>query len=205
MPYIDFNKANRVKRVLREEQKKRAKELLKVVPTCFKIPDVVLQEKPLTEFIKEVKRITKGRIFYTCNQNYFVNNKIILSSLANWLINYICYTIEFDSNIVRLNVDDITLIINKKKSSIYEAIQELDDNNIIKKTDISQTYVINHNVIFKGDMEEFLYNYNKLYGKGKAPLGDQLFDDIDYVNGKIKTRRELKIKNIVYGKSESID
>lgn len=205
MPYFDFSKANRVKAVLKKEQKKRAVELLKIAPTCFKLPDIIEHVEPLTEFLREVKRIAKGRIFYTRNQNFFVNNKIILSSLAGWLVDYICYTIEFDSNIVKLNVDDIGLLINKKKSVIYEAIQELDDNNIIKKTDINQTYVINHNVIFKGDLVEFLYNYYELYGKGKAPLGDKLFDDIDYINGKIKNRKELKIKHIIYGKSESAD
>lgn len=205
MPYLDFNKARRVKDVIKKEQEKRAIELLKIAPTCFKLPDIIVKEQPLTQFLKEVKHIAKGRLFYTRNQNYFVNNKIMLSSLASWLVDYICYTIEFDSNLVKLNVDDISLIINKKPRTIYDAIQELDDNNIIKKTDINKTYVINHNVIFKGDMQEFLYNYNELYGKGKAPLGDQLFDDVDYINGKIKNRRELKIKHIVYGKSESAD
>lgn len=205
MPYFNPKKCGRAIKVANKKRDELLTEYLKVVPTCFKLPDVIKKIIPINAFYAEIKHSVKGRIFYTCNQNYFVNNKIMLSSLANWLINYICYIIDFDSNVVRLNVDDISLLINKKPRTIYDAIQELDDVDIIKKTDMNKLYVINHNIIFKGDMELFLYNYYDLYGKGKAPMGDQLFDDIDYINGKIKTRRELKIKNIVYGKSESTD
>lgn len=205
MPYFDEKKCGRAIKVANKERDERLRQLLKVVPTCFKLPDVIQKIKPINAFYAEIEHLIKDRIFYTRNQNYFVNNKIILSGLASWLIDYICYIIDFDSNVVRLNIDDISLLINKKSRTIYDAIQELDDANIIKKTDMPKLYVINHNVIFKGNMKLFLYNYYKLYGKGKAPFGDQLFDDIDYINSKVKVRKELKIKNIVYGKSESIN
>lgn len=201
MPYFDSKKCGLAIKTANKERDERLKELLKVAPTCFKLPDIIEKVEPLSKFINEVKRVVKGRIFYARNPIYFVEKRITLSGLANWLIDYICYIIEFDSNIVKLNIDDITLLIDKKKSAIYSAIQELDDANIIKKTDINKLYVINHNIIFKGSLETFLYNYYELYGKGKAPIGDQLFDDVDYINGKIKSRKELKIKHIIYGKS----
>ena len=205
MPYFDSKKCGLAIKVANKERDERLKELLKIAPTCFKLPDIIEKVEPLTRFINEIKRVVKGRIFYARNPTYFVEKRIMLSSLANWLVDYICHIIEFDSNIVKLNIEDISLLTNKKSRTIYDAIQELDDANIIKKTDINKLYVINHNVIFKGSLETFLYNYYELYGKGKAPIGDQLFYDIDYINGKLKYRKELKIKHIIYGKSKPIN
>lgn len=100
------------------------------------------------------------------------------------LILYIASNIKFNSNKIILNGNTDEMIKMFGKNHLSRYIDILEDKNIIKRTDKQSVYVVNHNMIFKGNYFDFIKTYKQIYGdigtnidiKGRV----KLFDDIDY-------------------------
>lgn len=70
--------------------------------------------------------------------------------------------LKFNSNIIHLSSDD-KKNISKSKQYAVRAIGALKRYDIIKGTTEPGTFVINHNLMFLGDLNEFVRNYKAIY------------------------------------------
>lgn len=86
-----------------------------------------------------------------------------LSKRAKELFKIILFDKVYNStNSFVLNLEEIKSQFNiKENSNAYKLIKELKDNELISNVDgaKSNVYVINHNDVFKGSMEDFLDRY----------------------------------------------
>lgn len=92
-------------------------------------------------------------------------NDDISKGLIN-LVLLIGRRMKFGSNkvILNSNADYIKAII-KKDDTFRKHIKTLEFYNIIRKTTKPHIYVVNHNMLFKGDYTKFINAYSGLYKK----------------------------------------
>lgn len=171
----------------------------KIAPTCFDMPE--LGEKVINDdnVMKLIRPYVKNMNYYMCTAEYFINNNVNISGTAFMLINYIMKNIEFQSNIINIVTEEAALALKKSKKTIYKAIEELEDYKIIKSTDLRGFYLINHNIIFKGSLTEFIKLYYNIYGNTKIAIEineEDLNNNTDNINHLYKA----KIKKYVNGK-----
>lgn len=207
MPYFDFNNKE-AKKYVAEQIKKITNKVNKVAPTSFPIPRVVVVDGEI-DYIKKTKDVkiyVEDRSFYLRNHRYFLgldrynNTPIRISSVANLLIDFIMDKIEFDTNLVKFTAKNAAQVIGCKEDTIYECLKELENNDIIRFTDIKSVYIINHNAIFKGDLTSFVNLYLDIYGKTQAEVEQDIIGDYDYANDKdCKPIARLKIKKYING------
>ena len=88
-----------------------------------------------------------------------------LSRPALLLIGYVASNIKFDSNYIDIVERDFGVYSDLGKQSYYNAIKELVGIKVLAITNRKSIYVVNHNMIFKGNLEKFIATYNELYGK----------------------------------------
>ena len=88
-----------------------------------------------------------------------------LSRPALLLVGYIASKIQFDSNYIDIVERDFGIYSELGKQSYYNAIKELVDIKVLAITNRKSMYVVNHNMIFKGNLEKFIATYNELYRK----------------------------------------
>lgn len=110
---------------------------------------------------------TKGNI----NLDYCVINaneisKIItrLGNSAVRLLFGIMNNIENDTNFVTFNIANFARVINMTTKCAGEGFNDLIKFNIVVRTNQMSTYVVNHNIIFKGDLNKFIKDYKSIYG-----------------------------------------
>lgn len=104
------------------------------------------------------------------------NNKFIFDAYSYSLIFYIMTKLKYNSNAVRFEINDAAKTLNISRDSVIRAINALCKNNIIARTTSQSVYIVNHNCLFKGDINEFVVMYKELY-KGEYAKTDN--------NGKI--------------------
>ena len=162
MPTIDFKKLFREKADRSFEDKAQT-----IVPTIFEIP--------ITQ--KEVEYNTKlqnDAIISVCTTNYvstpFVRvNENIHFHICNLngsdirLILYIIGLLKFNSNIIKIDKEKAAKTIGLTVATLKNTICNVVKANIIANTDEEDIFIINHNIIFKGDYSEFIKNYIGLY------------------------------------------
>lgn len=92
-----------------------------------------------------------------------------LSKKAYILFRHIAKNLQLNHNYIILSTTDIKNIIDEKHdSNAYTILHELINKNIIAKSndfDNKNKYVICHNFLFKGNYNQFIYKYNKIYGE----------------------------------------
>lgn len=71
---------------------------------------------------------------------------------------YVINNLEWNSNIVYLDYDVIANELNIGHRAIIDAIAFLCNNSIVCRTDIKGLFVVNHNLVFRGNIEQF-YKY----------------------------------------------
>lgn len=72
--------------------------------------------------------------------------------------------IENDTNFVTFNIANFARVINMTPKCAGEGFNDLIKFNIVVRTNQMSTYVVNHNIIFKGDLNKFIENYKTIYG-----------------------------------------
>lgn len=83
------------------------------------------------------------------------------------MLNYIYRNIRFGSNWIVINQTGIAKELNTSQSRINDGIRQLIEQGfIVKGTNCpNNVYIINHNMIFKGDRNKFINDYIELYIK----------------------------------------
>lgn len=76
---------------------------------------------------------------------------------------YVINNLEWNSNIVYLDYDIIADELNVGRRAIIDAITFLCNNSIICRTDIRGVFVVNHNLVFRGNIEQFYKTYTAFY------------------------------------------
>lgn len=73
------------------------------------------------------------------------------------------YNLENDTNIVKFNISEFSRFRKYDAAFEYTLYKELIEHNLIVRTNKRCTYIINHNVFYKGDLNKFRDVYNKYY------------------------------------------
>lgn len=183
MPTLTFKKA--VQPYVIAEGRKTVKE---IIPTPFFI-NREFEEKDIVNNMDTRIRVVQS--FYKRHgyaqlgesiNNYIISNcnSIVLIKL----IHYIAKTIKFTSNKIVLSSTnkEISDIVGTRNLSRY--IDELEKQYIIRRTTKQNVYVVNHEMIFKGNYSEFITEYIRTYKNTPASIDDRgrviLFNDINY-------------------------
>lgn len=115
-----------------------------------------------------------GKSIANRNKGY---NKIRYYDISNILISlikdatgtqlktlfYVINNLEWNSNIIYLDYDVIADELNVGHRAIIDAIAFLCNNSIVCRTDIKGLFVVNHNLVFRGNIEQFYKTYVAFY------------------------------------------
>lgn len=178
MPEINFNQA-----IIKTRAKKAAKRVS--FKSSFKFEERQNAIKSLVAPTLNAARLVFGdkrdTITKISEEQYFVDNRytytnytMITNNLSNAIKTFnnadikvlfaIIDTINYNSNIIHITYGDIRNLTNiVSDETIFNSLCNLVDNNIIYRTDIKSTYVINHTMMFKGDYNTFVKIYNDMY------------------------------------------
>ena len=155
----------RVKEIIAE---RTAKIVENIGPTVFDT-DIQIEDKPITSLFNIINtnyQITKktviGRQFVMIGME-FLPTKHLLSRNAQIIIDYICINIAWCSNAIKFTKDDIMLFHNMDDHGYYNALNELINVNLIRKTTRKSVYIVNHNYLFKGSLHDFVEIYRIAY------------------------------------------
>ena len=183
MPIMNFKKIVQPNVIATE--RKLVKE---IIPTPFFI-NRELEEKDIVSNASTRVRVVQS--FYKRHgyaqlgeslNNYIISNcnSIVLIKL----IHYIAKTIKFTSNKIVLssNNTEISNIVGINHLSRY--IDELERQYIIRRTTKQNVYVVNHEMIFKGNYSDFINAYIEAYKNVPVSIDEKgrviLFNDINY-------------------------
>ena len=94
-----------------------------------------------------------------------------LPRIAYSMAMQIAYVLEPNTNMVKITQQISSAVYSRSgKSSTYwtTVVNQLEDYGFLVRTNQRSTYVINHNIIFKGDLSAFAKKYKDLYGDYKG-------------------------------------
>lgn len=80
---------------------------------------------------------------------------------ANTICIHICKNIDFNSNVIKFTEKDIIDEYSISVETFYNGLNILYNLDVIKATTRKSVYIINHNIIFKGSIGDFIKEYNK--------------------------------------------
>lgn len=80
---------------------------------------------------------------------------------ANTIFIHICKNIDFNSNVIKFTEKDIIDEYSISVETFYNGLNILYNFDVIKATTRKSVYIINHNIIFKGSIGDFIKEYNK--------------------------------------------
>lgn len=98
-----------------------------------------------------------GKLNPTCTN-------VLIAMLAN---------LENDTNVIRFNVAEYARTVGKSKDSLFIEFVKIFDYNIMARTNKNSTYIVNHNIFFKGDLNKFAKNYRELYKDRKVEYNNR--------------------------------
>lgn len=142
----------------------------KIVPTKFSL-DVEVEEKEIFNSIVNNyqlsinKTCTKG-VKYSIAGELFDIIAPLLRRDTLLLASYIRINIAYNGNYVEITEKDFIGFSGLQKDCFYNAINDAIKNKIISKTTRKSIYVVNHNMIFKGNLSEFIVKYKIKYPNG---------------------------------------
>ena len=100
----------------------------------------------------------------TVYQNNVVdNNKKYIITRQDYCRNFVTINIDFNSNVIKFTEKDIIDEYIISVETFYNGLNVLYNFNVIKATTRKSVYIINHNIIFKGSIGDFIKEYNKYY------------------------------------------
>lgn len=168
MRYSFETKANKA---YAEQVSKIAEEdAARIVPTKFSL-DIEIEEKEILNTIANNyqlslnKTCTKG-IKYCIAGELFDIIAPLLRRETLLLASYIRLNVVYNGNYVEINEKDFIGFTGLKRDCFYNAITDAIANKLIAKTTRKSIYVVNHNMIFKGNLGEFIAKYKIKYPNG---------------------------------------
>lgn len=170
MSQINFNrkfKTTYVAKAINNATNETVKDLKKILPSPF------MTNKELKEFITNISENRRKKLI---DEAYVRGNYAQISEQCSyWIVNfcesftcvklifYIAMKLEFESNKIYLNneTDEVKRIVGIGNLCRY--INILVEANIIRRTTKKNIYVVNHDMIFKGNYTSFIDKYMKIY------------------------------------------
>lgn len=89
---------------------------------------------------------------------------------ANTIFIHICKNIDFNSNVIKFTEKDIIDEYSISVETFYNGLNVLYNFDVIKATTRKSVYVINHNIIFKGSIGDFIKEFYNLTNNEKNVL-----------------------------------
>lgn len=136
-----------------------------IVPSPFIIDRTKVQYQTYDDIINKI--ITKEYYLnreFACVEIYFSN---IIDNISSSGIRILCKLIgllQLNKNYIYLPTKVLEVLCKLDVKSVVKGINELITNKILARTNRKGIYVINHNIIFKGDYKKFEETYNALFG-----------------------------------------
>ena len=145
----------------------RAKIYNSIFSTKYTYTDIIYNENP-NRYIK-INEADKVHI------SVYLFNVLVSTKYDNLVLNYIVHKLNRNSNAIRIKLKYLNEYynVNITKKEFDEAIINLINRFIIRKTNEEDIYVINHNYIFIGDLRDFIVRYTKKYGNKVAKVDDE--------------------------------
>lgn len=163
MPGFDFSK-----KIVSRKVRETKRILAEVVPSPFFI------ERELKDFSiveSEAARVRVIQSFYERRGYAQISNELLdyityysKSFITAKLITFIATKLKFNSNkiILKPSNEDIKRIC-LNETNFARHINELESQNIIRRTTEQSVYVVNHEMIFKGSYSDFIKVYLDTY------------------------------------------
>lgn len=162
MPQINF------KKLFKDKAEKAFIDKAQIIaPTIFDIPvsekEVVYNTELQNSSVISVvdKTYTSSPFVRVSDRIYF--NLYNLNASDIRLVLYIIGLLKFNSNIIEIDKLKASRAIGITEATLKNTIANVIKANILVATDEDNIFVINHNIIFKGDYNEFIKNYIGLY------------------------------------------
>ena len=113
----------------------------------------------------------KRKGYHTVNDDFWIYIEDLNPKQVVLLI-YISCHLAYNSNVFVADYEQISNDLHLSVSRTKHLFAELlaIPNQIIVKTNIAKVYLINHNVLFRGNYDEFVEIYNELYDDEQACL-----------------------------------
>ncbi len=168
MKYSFETKANKA---YAEQVSKIAEEdASKIVPTNFSL-DIEIEEKEILNTIANNYQLSLNK---TCAKGikYCITGELfnIIAPLLRretlLLASYIRINIIYNGNYVEITEKDFIGFTGLQRDCFYNAINDAINNKLIARTTRKSIYVVNHNMIFKGNLGEFIAKYKIKYPNG---------------------------------------
>lgn len=165
-----MTETNYLNELNKETQKDNALLLSIIIPSpwmhddSFNKEDVITKVNDRTQIIQSYYK-RRGYAQWSDALSELMMNDDISKGLVN-LVLLIGRRMKFGSNkvILDINADYVKSII-KKDDTFRKHIKTLEVYNVIRKTTKPHIYVVNHNMLFKGDYTKFINAYSRLYKK----------------------------------------
>lgn len=152
------------------------KRLNKIVQSPFEINNTLktVYQNNIVDNNKKyiITRQDYCRNFVTINID-FINNMKYFDKGANTIFIHICKNIDFNSNVIKFTEKDIIDEYSISVETFYNGLNVLYNFDVIKATTRKSVYVINHNIIFKGSIGDFIKEYNKYYENVDVIINDK--------------------------------
>lgn len=152
------------------------KKLNKIIQSPFEINNTLktVYQNNIIDNNKKytITRQDYNRNFVTINTN-FINNIRYFDKGANIIFIHICKNIDFNSNVIKFTEKDIIDEYGINAETFYNGLNVLYNFDVIKATTRKSVYVVNHNIIFKGSIGDFIKEYNKYYKNVDVIINDK--------------------------------
>lgn len=116
----------------------------------------------------------KRKSYHTVNDDFWIYIED-LNPQQVVLLTYISCHLDYNSNVFVADYEqisnDLHLSLSRTKNLFTELLAI--PNQIIAKTNKAKVYLINHNVLFRGNYDEFIEIYNELYDGEQACFDDR--------------------------------
>lgn len=124
------------------------------------------------KFISDTK--IKRESYYCSNNNLY----LLIEDMSNIqirIILYIAAKLKYNSNVFEADYNNMSKELHVATKTIINNFTAICDtyNQIITKTNKPKIYLINHNVIFKGKLEDFIRDYIVMYDGQKATFDEK--------------------------------
>lgn len=127
----------------------------KILPTPFEVKDVY--EHPNVDF----KNVNSDYALFNIKNLYHILPR--MGRITSHVFMAIAYNLGTNTNLVKFNMAHYARQIAKSKEVLQYGVGELINLNIIAPTANVFHYIVNHNICYKGDLNEFVKIYKELY------------------------------------------
>ena len=182
------------------------KRLNKIVQSPFEINNTLktVYQNNVVDNNKKyiITRQDYCRNFVTINID-FISNMKYFDKGANTIFIHICKNIDFNSNVIKFTEKDIIDEYSISVETFYNGLNILYNFDVIKATTRKSVYIINHNIIFKGSIGDFIKEYNKYYENVDVIINVYLGSLREFYDLTNNEKNVLLYINSIYNKTET--